>query len=98
MINYQSSLGLETVPSYSPYFSESLLHRHPLWPTHVLWAQLLTVVILHEIDIQRTAAETQSVTPHSDRTAVNTGVDASARYQEGFDTTYGLCIQVKRCN
>lgn len=83
MISYQRALGMEVVAEYSPYYSESTFNRHPQWPTHVLWAQLLTEVIVRSI------LELQSA-PH-----LSAGTSSGKELVvDGADITYGLCMKV----
>jgi hypothetical protein len=88
MISYQRALGMDIVPDYSPYYSESTLHRHPLWPTHVLWAQLLTEVIVRSI------GELDAAPLGDGRGGGGGGMDRDKVVLDGHDITYGLCMKV----
>lgn len=91
MVNYQRALGMDVVPDYSPYYSESTLHRHPRWPTHVLWAQLMTEVILRSVIAQGDSLSRDSGTPPMSISPQDRTHDS---YRDGLETTFGLCMAV----
>ncbi len=83
MVNYLSAIGRKQAPPLSPFYAQLESDRHPAWPTHILWSQLMAEVIL--LSLQQ-AGEKNTSSPAS--YSHPSPIFSSSLIQ------YGLCLQV----
>lgn len=50
-IAYRNVIPKEVSIEKTPWYATALTNKHPSWPTHVIWAKLVTMSILNFLDI-----------------------------------------------
>jgi hypothetical protein len=80
MVNYLSALGLEQAPPLTPYYAQLESDRHPGWPTHMLWSQLMSEVIV--FGLRQSQSRDSALPVLLDPISVNS-------------TKHSLCLQVR---
>lgn len=86
MINYLKALNMKQAPPLTPYYAQLESNRHPEWPTHMLWAQLMSELI---ISILKNTSFYQIQT-------LNKNISSNQLLSQQHDimTTFGICPQV----
>lgn len=91
MINYLKALNMKQAPPLTPYYAQLESNRHPGWPTHILWAQLMSKVILFVLQNSSFDLSSSNNNNNNDNNNNQLIMPPITSYSS---TKYGLCFQV----
>ena len=92
MVDYLKALNMKQAPPLTPYYAQLESNRHPGWPTHMLWAQLMSEII---ISLLRNISFTLNQLSPLETITLSSPSPSSLQFHVPDKlTTFGICSQV----